>query len=141
MTALWLCALAIAHYPPASAVRACRLAPHAVEAGEAHGIDPALLLSIGWVETRWKPWLVGSVGEHGALQVRPEYAGLTGDELAQPGVGVWAGAGALSRWRKRAGGRVSVALAAYNCGNRGLTGACGGEYARRVLAALGRLRW
>jgi soluble lytic murein transglycosylase-like protein len=39
----------------------------------AHGLDPVLVLSIAEVESRFNPNAVGSLGELGLLQLRPEF--------------------------------------------------------------------
>ena len=37
-----------------------------------HEIDPWLVISVGWVESRWRITTIGSAGEVGALQVLPQ---------------------------------------------------------------------
>ena len=134
MDAILLCLTLFAVHDGDDALRGCALAPHVAEASESHGHDPRVVMAIGWVETRWKPWLIGSSGERGALQVLPRFSGLRPAELSQASVGVWAGAGALARWRKRASGNLRRSVQAYNAGNAGLKGLAGIEYADQVLA-------
>lgn len=142
MTAIALCIAAALSYPPASAVRACRLAPWAVEgAAEARTwtreqVTPAVMLAVASVETggTFKTPIVG--GWKGAYcspwQVAPKWAGMTCAELqGQPGA--MAAGRILGRFARRGKGLV-YALNSYG-------GDSSGEYARRVMAALRGFQW
>ncbi len=49
------------------------------------GIDPHIALAVAKVESNFNPNIVGSIGEIGLFQVRPEYVkGFTRDELFNP---------------------------------------------------------
>lgn len=123
MTHLLLLA-ALSTLPQPSALRCASLVPQAVVAAKAHGESAAVLLAVAYTETRCKTWLVGSVGELGAWQVRPAYARSGGDADD--------GGRMLARWRKRCGKR---ALACYNAGFCGRK-ACGTGYQKKVQAAV-----
>jgi soluble lytic murein transglycosylase-like protein len=91
-------------------------------------VDPALLLAIIGVESSWRPWAVGSKGEVGLCQVRPDIHGATATELAEPAVNVRIAAKLLRRCFRRSGGDVAGAVARYNG-----RGEAAKEYAARVL--------
>ena len=69
----------------------------------------------------------------GVMQINPKWSICTRAELFDPNVNRAEGKRLLLYWLRRAHGKWSRALAAYNCGNAGLRGECGGGYARRVL--------
>jgi len=83
-----------------------------------HGLDPALLGAVVWVESRYCPRAVGRAGELGLGQVRPktaEWLGIPSDYLWHPEWNLLATARYLrylydryGDWRK--------AIAAYNAG-------------------------
>ena len=136
MTSTLLCLAILTAHPLPDAIRGCTLAPHAVDANPS---DPALLLAIAHVETRWQTGLVGAAGERGPWQVLPQFTGLSPETVAVPSTCAREASRMLSRWLRRSGGNVRRALGAYNCGTVGLSGACDG-YARRVLrVAMGML--
>ena len=91
-------------------------------------VDPALLLAIVGVESSWRPWAVGSLGEVGLCQVRPDLHGATATQLAEPEVNLRIAAKLLRHCLKRAGGDVPGAVARYNG-----RGQAAQEYAARVL--------
>ncbi len=91
-------------------------------------VDPALLLAIVGVESSWRPWAVGSKGEVGLCQVRPDIHGATATELAEPAINVRIAAKLLRRCFRRSGGDVAGAVARYNG-----RGEAAKDYAARVL--------
>lgn len=116
-----------------------RVAPSAVERvialAERHfPLDPALLLAIVGVESSWRPWAVGTVGEVGLCQVRPDLHGATATELADPAVNVRVAASVLRRCLKRANGDMAGAVSRYNG-----RGEAADVYAARVLEERARL--
>jgi soluble lytic murein transglycosylase-like protein len=116
-----------------------RVAPSAVERVialvERHfPTAPTLLLAIVGVESSWRPWSVGRVGEVGLCQVRPDLHGATATELADPAVNIRVAAGVLRRCLKRSQGNVAGAVARYNG-----KGEAAEDYATRVLAERDRL--
>jgi soluble lytic murein transglycosylase-like protein len=96
--------------------------------------DPALLLAIVGVESSWRPWAVGAVGEVGLCQVRPNLHGATANELADPTVNIRVAARLLGRCLKRSKGDIAGAVARYNG-----RGEAAEEYAVRVLEERRRL--
>jgi soluble lytic murein transglycosylase-like protein len=119
--------------------RRYRVAPSAVErvialAERNFPTDPALLLAIVGVESSWRPWAVGSVGEVGLCQVRPDLHGASATDLADPAVNVRVAAKVLRGCLRRSRGDVAGAIARYN--GRGEAAA---DYATRVLEERERL--
>lgn len=119
--------------------RRYRVEPSAVERvialAERHfPADPTLLLAIVGVESSWRPWAVGTVGEVGLCQVRPHLHGATATELADPAVNLRVAARVLSRCLKRSHGDVASAVARYNGRGQAADG-----YAARVLGERDRL--
>lgn len=91
-------------------------------------IDPVLLLAIVGVESSWRPWAVGDVGEVGLCQVRPDLHGASATELANPAVNLRIAAKVLRHCLKRSRGDLAGAVARYNG-----RGEAAEEYAVRVL--------
>lgn len=90
-------------------------------------------MAVEHVESRGEWSAVSPAGCIGLMQICPRWSAVPGPLLFVPQINRVAGAKALHYWLKRAGGRWPRALAAYNCGNRGLQGRCGRGYARTVL--------
>jgi soluble lytic murein transglycosylase-like protein len=97
-------------------------------------IDPVLLLAIVGVESSWRPWAVGGVGEVGLCQVRPDLHGASATELANPAVNLRVAAKVLRHCLKRSRGDIAGAVARYNG-----RGAAADDYAGRVLLERERL--
>lgn len=97
-------------------------------------VDPALLLAIVGTESSWRPWAVGSRGEVGLCQVRPDLHGASATELADPAVNIRIAAKVLWRSLKRSQGDIAGALAGYNG-----RGKAAEDYATRVLEERRRL--
>lgn len=97
-------------------------------------VDPALLLAIVGVESSWRPWAVGSKGEVGLCQVRPDIHGATATALADPAVNVRTAAKVLRHCFKRSDGDLTGAVARYNG-----RGEAADDYATRVLKERERL--
>jgi soluble lytic murein transglycosylase-like protein len=119
--------------------RRYRVAPSAVERiiqlAERHfPADPLLLLAIVGVESSWRPWAVGTVGEVGLCQVRPDLHGVSETALADPAVNIRVAGRVLRHCLGRSGGDIAGAVARYNG-----RGAAAEEYARRVLEERERL--
>ena len=107
---------------------------------EPFGAD--LVRSITWHESRGNPAAVSPAGAVGLMQVMPAWSKVPRWALFVPYVNRAEGCRILARWRKRAGGNLSVALAAYNGGNVGLRGRCQAcqAYARGVIERRARGR-
>jgi soluble lytic murein transglycosylase-like protein len=119
--------------------RRYRVEPSAVERvislAEKHfPADPILLLAIVGVESAWRPWAVGTVGEVGLCQVRPELHGASATQLADPAINVRVAGRVLRGCLKRSGGDVAGAVARYNG-----RGEAAESYAARVLGERDRL--
>lgn len=116
---LALCAAMLADpaLTPLEAARGCALAPSAIEASAATGIQPDLLLAIAWRESRFQ--VDQRNGRHcGGWQVathrrdRAPY-GLTCAELQQAQPGALAGAQVLAYFHQLVHGDTARALQRY----------------------------
>jgi soluble lytic murein transglycosylase-like protein len=96
--------------------------------------DPLLLLAIVGVESSWRPWAVGTVGEVGLCQVRPDLHGASATQLADPTINLRVAARVLRGCLKRSHGDLAAAVARYN--GRGDPAEL---YAARVLGERDRL--
>ena len=123
----------------ASIARRYRVAEAAVErvwdiAARHFPRDPALLLAVVGVESSWRPWALGSVGEVGLCQVRPDLHGVSAVDLLDPEANIEAAARVLHGCLARSGGDISGALRRYNG-----TGPAAERYAAKVLSEHRRL--
>jgi soluble lytic murein transglycosylase-like protein len=123
----------------ASIARRYRVAEAAVErvaaiAAKHFPSDPALLLAVVGVESSWRPWALGSVGEVGLCQVRPELHGASAADLIDPESNIEVAARVLRGCLARSRGDVAGALRRYNG-----TGPAAERYAVKVLAEHRRL--
>jgi len=123
----------------ASIARRYRVAEAAVErvwdiAARHFPRDPALLLAVVGVESSWRPWALGSVGEVGLCQVRPDLHGVSAVDLLDPEANIEAAARVLHGCLARSGGDLSGALRRYNG-----TGPAAERYAAKVLSEHRRL--
>lgn len=96
--------------------------------------DPLLLLAVVGVESAWRPWALGSVGEVGLCQVRPELHGFSSVELIDPEANIAAAAQVLKGCLARSGGDMQGAVRRYNG-----AGPAAERYATKVLAEHRRL--
>jgi soluble lytic murein transglycosylase-like protein len=85
------------------------------------GMDPELIFNICWVESQFNPDAVGSVGEIGLMQVRPETAatidpGVTTEKLHDPAYNIRIGIKHLKDQLHFYRGDIRLALLAYNRG-------------------------
>jgi soluble lytic murein transglycosylase-like protein len=97
-------------------------------------VDPVLLLAIVGVESSWRPWAVGNVGEVGLCQVKPDLHGASATELTNPAVNLRVAAKVLRHCLKRSRGDMAGAVARYNG-----RGEAAEDYAARVLLERERL--
>lgn len=117
----------------AAAYRRCTsVAPGAVAAAHAYGVDPAVLLAQGWVESGW------------TTPPRRRVCGMWQTQRAStdcaeaervPAVSAATGARLLAAWTRaarRRGLHADKGLSAYACGWSGLKSGCTG-YAAKVL--------
>ena len=103
----WASALPTAARPYATAI---------ARAAEKNGVDPALLASVAWQESGFRPRVASAAGAQRLIQLMPATAAGMGVRPPQPGAG-------SRRWRSlpqsqldRFDGKVDLALAAYNAG-------------------------
>lgn len=95
----------------------------------------AIAAAVEQIESRGQ-WYAQSGCHRGVMQVCTRWAKVAPSMLWIPEVNRAEGRRLLLYWHRQANGDWSKALAAYNCGWRGLRNECGKTYARRVLAAL-----
>ncbi len=88
-----------------------------------HGVEPALVNGLIWVESKFEPRARGPAGARGLMQLMPKTAGAMAKKLGRkrasydPDFNIHAGTLLLSRLLRRFDGDVSLALAAYNRGS------------------------
>lgn len=85
-------------------------------AGKKYGVDPALLSAVAKAESNYRPNAVSGAGARGMMQLMPGTArelGVNPDVVSQAVDGA---ARLLSSHLRAFGGRVDLALAAYNAG-------------------------
>ena len=114
--------------PPRS--RCLAAAEASLAAAQAHGVDAATLLAIGWRESRWS-YQRNSSGACGAWQV----VGIDCETVRDLDSAALAGARALAAWERAAERRhlpASRAVAAYACGWSGLRGKGCRWYASKI---------
>ena len=92
------------------------------EAAAEHGLEPAFVAGVIYVESRYKPDVESSQGAYGLMQILPETAafisersGIMGD-YRDPGTNVRMGSWYLSYLSGRYEGDEELVLAAYNSG-------------------------
>jgi len=123
----------------AAIARRYRVAQEAVErvadiAARHFPSDPAVLLAVVGVESSWRPWALGSVGEVGLCQVRPELHGTSAAHLLDPEANIETAARVLRGCLARSGGDLAGALRRYNG-----AGPPAERYALKVMAEYRRL--
>lgn len=102
---------------PSLKERAQELEPFIVESAKRHGIDPRILRSVCFVESRFRTDAVSPKGARGPMQFIPGTAiryGLTNPH--DPKAAIDAAARYLRDLLKKFSGRVDLAVAAYNAG-------------------------
>lgn len=90
-------------------------------AGATFGVDPAIIASVMYAESRGDPAAVGLSGERGLMQILPSTAGSScgitdAGSLFEPEVNVRCGAKYLRYCLDRFPGNVGAMLCAYNAG-------------------------
>jgi soluble lytic murein transglycosylase-like protein len=110
------------------------------QAAAAHGVDPALLSAVAWTESGFDPAAGSTAGAQGLMQLMPSTAAGLGVDPLDPAQSLAGGAQYLRTQLDRFGGRVDLALAAYNAGPTAVRNAGGippypetQAYVRRVL--------
>src|SRR5262249_37987354 len=100
------------------AARRARLyEPLIVAASITHGVDPRLLWTVAWLESRFQPHVISRAGARGMMQFMPATARLYGlRDPFDPAQAVDAAARYLRDLQEMFGGRLDLILAGYNAG-------------------------
>src|SRR5215510_10393890 len=94
-----------------------QLEPLIIESAKRYGIDPRILRAVCFIESRFRPSAVSPKGARGLMQFMPETARRYGlQNPHDPKAAIEAAAHYLSDLLRKFGGRVDLALAAYNAG-------------------------
>lgn len=105
---------------PSPAMPSTRVAAWIERACDAHGVDPALAAAVMYVESRFRADARSPKGALGLMQVMPatasRYGVATPAALLDPRVNIEVGVQHLRGLLDRFGGRLDLALAAYNAG-------------------------
>ena len=97
--------------------RAIRLEPFFVAAAMRHGVDARILRAICFIESRYRINVVSPKGARGPMQFMPDTAARYGlRDPHNPEQAIDAAARYFRDLLKKFGGRVELALAAYNAG-------------------------
>jgi soluble lytic murein transglycosylase-like protein len=110
-------------------------------AAAAAGVDPQLLTAVVWTESDFVPDAVSEAGAIGLAQLMPATAEMLGVDPNDPEQNLVGGARYLSDMIERYGGRLDLALAAYNAGptrvsrlrDGGSDVPISGQYVQKVL--------
>lgn len=102
---------------PPLAQRQKNLWPLVRKLARKHGLDPALVMAVIQVESRFNPHAVSPKGAQGLMQIVPNTADHLGlDDPMDPEANLEAGVRYLAQLKKRFGGDIELTLAAYNAG-------------------------
>ena len=96
--------------------RAAQYEPFMIAAGRSYGVDPRLLWTIAFLETRFQTGLVSPKGARGLMQFMPETAHRWRINPDHPVQAIEGAARYLRQLLDRFGGDVAAALASYNAG-------------------------
>ena len=99
--------------------RAAAYEPLMVAAGKRHGVDPRLLWTVAFLETRFRPDQVSRAGARGMMQFMPLTAKRFGlGDPREPAAAIDAAARYLRELQVLFEGRLDLILAAYNSGEQ-----------------------
>jgi soluble lytic murein transglycosylase-like protein len=97
--------------------RAARYESLMIEAGGRYGVDPRLIWTVAYLETRFQPRLVSEAGACGLMQLMPATAGRFGvKNIFDPEQSIDAATRYLRVLQEMFAGRLDLILAAYNAG-------------------------
>ena len=106
--------------PSSMLERAGKYTPLIAQAALKHHVDPRLLWTIAYLETRFQPESVSAKGARGMMQFMPStaarYGLLTLQKMHDPNASIDAAARHLRDLMSRFDNRVALILAAYNAG-------------------------
>ncbi|MGH9854379.1 MAG: lytic transglycosylase domain-containing protein [Blastocatellia bacterium] len=110
-------ALTAAAQDAATLQRAKLYEPLMSEAGKRHGVDPRLIWTVAYLESRFQPREISPKGAHGLMQLMPATAARFGvKNIFDPAQSIQAAARYLRFLLDLFDGNVSLALAGYNAG-------------------------
>lgn len=102
---------------PSLQERSRQLEPLILESAKRYGIDPRILSSVCFIESRYRPDAISPKGARGPMQFMPDTARRYGlQNPHDPKAAIDAGARYLRDLLTRFNGRLDLALAAYNAG-------------------------
>ena len=102
---------------PSLQERARQLEPFILESAKRYGIDPRILSSVCFIESRYRLDAISPKGARGPMQFMPDTARRYGlQNPHDPRAAIDAGARYLRDLLVRFNGRLDLALAAYNAG-------------------------
>jgi hypothetical protein len=97
--------------------RAAQYEPYMLEAAKRYNVDPRLLWTIAYLETRFRPELISPKGARGMMQFMPGTASAYGlSNPHDPHASIVSAARYVRDLYKRFGDRVDLILASYNAG-------------------------
>ncbi len=97
--------------------RAARYEPIIAAAARRHGVDPRVLWTIAYLETRFRPSLVSPANAAGLMQFIPSTARRFGlGDRFDPAASIDAAARYVRFLSRQFGGRLELVLAGYNAG-------------------------
>lgn len=97
--------------------RAARYEPMIAAAARRHGVDPRVLWTIAYLETRFRPALVSPANAAGLMQFIPSTARRFGlEDRFDPAASIDAAARYVRFLSRQFGGRLELVLAGYNAG-------------------------
>ena len=112
---------------------ACEHTQAIIETSAQYNIDPVIMASLIYYESRYEPSAVSRSNACGLTQVLPKYVPETCKQLKDPLTSIAAGTRSLSYWMvKRKKKTYEVALACYNAGNACLSNSRGKSYSSKV---------
>ncbi len=144
-----LCAAYVALALPNADI-ACENMDHVVDAAEKYDVEPSVMVSLIFVESRWSPRAVSRDGACGLTQILPKYTAkfyggkASCKDLFNPKLSIYKGTDIIGYYLNRYHEDYKRSLCSYNAGQsrcrpRGPKNK-GHRYAKKVLRIAKRLR-